>query len=474
MHNLFTNKIYLIIIFLSASFTSFSQEDYHIELEIEGFAGKEIIVAREFLNRYPVMDTLIQNTDGKFVFKGDSTLIAGVYLFVLPPNNDFLTFLVDEKDQHYSIKTKASNLAGEVSFIGSPNNKLYYDHLNFSNLQVGKLNALNESIELSHTAERIKEHTTAFEKELLALKNYREELLKNNKGLFAANLISLEMEKPIPSFDQLPKEHIPHAKYFYRKDHFFDLVDMGDNRLLHSEAMFNKIFYYLEELTAPHFDSLKVSIDNVLTLIKPADQTFKYYLDHLMIEYASSDVIGMDEIYIHIVENYFGKGMAPWIPKEDVDELLADALKRKPLLIGKLAPDILMEKKDGTPISLHEVKSPYTILYLWQPGCSHCKKSMPFLKDFYEKFKDRGVEIFSACTKVGSKTETCWSYIEENQMNEWINVVDKDLSSRFVQKYLAEKTPKIYILDENKHIVLKNFGTDQLEEIMIDLINQNQ
>ena len=470
----FTNKIYLTFIFLSTCLTVFSQGDYHIELEIQGYNETEIIVAREFLNRYPVIDSLSLDPSGKFIFKGDSTLTSGVYLFVLPPNNDYLTFLIDENDQNFKIKTQISNLAGAAIFTNSPNNKLYHDHLNFSNKQVAKLNQLNESLELSHTDERRAEHAKAFENELIALKSYREELLKNNKGMFAANLISLEMEKPIPSFENLPKAHIPHAKYFYRKDHFFDLVDMTDNRLLHSEAMFNKVFYYLDELTTPHFDSLKVSIDKVLTLIKPADRTFKYYLDHLMIEYASSDVIGMDEIYIHIVENYFGKGMAPWIPKEDLDELVADALKRKPLLIGKLAPDILMEKKDGTAISLHEVKAPYTVLYLWQPGCSHCKKSMPFLKDFYQKFKDKGVKLFSACTKVGEKTESCWEYIEENNMSEWINAVDKDLSSRFVQKYLAEKTPKIYILDENKYIVLKDFGADQLEEIMTDLLNQKR
>jgi len=468
------NKIYLIIIFLSFCLTVSSQDIYNIELEIEGYNGTEIIVAREFLNRYPVMDTLEVGPAGKFTFNGDSTLTAGVYLFVLPPDNDFLTFLVDKNDQNFTIKTQVSNLAGNVSVTNSPNNKLYYDHLNYSNNQVTKLNHINESIELSHTTERRAELTTAFTNELNALKTYREDLLKNNKGLFAANLISLEMEKPIPAFKHLPKEHIPHAKFFYRKKHFFDLVDMRDNRLLYSEAMFNKVFYYLDELTSPNFDSLMVSIDDVLTLIKPADQTFKYYLDHLMIEYASSDVIGMDEVYIYIVENYFGKGMAPWIPQEDLDELLADALKRKPLLIGKLAPNIVMEKKDGTPISLHEVESPYTILYLWQPGCSHCKKSMPYLKDFYQKFKDKGVKIFSACTKVGSKTESCWEYIKENDMNEWINAVDKDLSSRFVQKYLAEKTPKIYILDENKNIVLKDFGADQLEEIMSDLLNQNR
>jgi thiol-disulfide isomerase/thioredoxin len=144
--------------------------------------------------------------------------------------------------------------------------------------------------------------------------------------------------------------------------------------------------------------------------------------------------------------------------------------KLKPLLIGKIAPDFRVEKKDGTKTSLHEVDSDITVLYFWRYDCGHCKESTPFLKEFYENYKDKGIEIFAVCVKFTDEVSGCWDYIEENGISDWIHTVDPYLRSKFTTLYDIQSTPQIYILDEKKEILSKKIGAEQLGEVIDKII----
>jgi thiol-disulfide isomerase/thioredoxin len=251
------------------------------------------------------------------------------------------------------------------------------------------------------------------------------------------------------------------------KKHYFDYFDMTDNRLARAPFFFERIDNYINKLTVQHPDSINVAIDDILRRIQPAEETFKFYLVHFLNTYAKSKIVGMDAVYVHIVDNYYAKGLAPWTDTDQLHKIVDNANTLKPILIGKIAPDIKVEKRDGTPIHLHEVKSDFTVLIFWAPDCGHCKKSMPDLIAFYEKFKSRGVEIFAVCSKVTDKVPECWKYLDENlKMNDWINVVDPYLQSRYKQIYDVKTTPQIFVLDGKKEILSKRIGVEQLEEVL--------
>ena len=55
--------------------------------------------------------------------------------------------------------------------------------------------------------------------------------------------------------------------------------------------------------------------------------------------------------------------MAYWTDEEQLAKIIKNANTLEPILIGKIAPDIELEKEDKSPISLHDVDSEYTILY---------------------------------------------------------------------------------------------------------------
>ena len=95
---------------------------------------------------------------------------------------------------------------------------------------------------------------------------------------------------------------------------------------------------------------------------------------------------------------------------------------------------------------------------------------MPDMIKFYNEFKTKGVEILAICTKLGADEPKCWEYIEEKGMDIWINATDQYLRSKFKQIYDIQTTPQVYVLDENKEILSKRIGADQLGEVIEQLI----
>ncbi|RME95416.1 MAG: TlpA family protein disulfide reductase, partial [Bacteroidetes bacterium] len=109
---------------------------------------------------------------------------------------------------------------------------------------------------------------------------------------------------------------------------------------------------------------------------------------------------------------------------------------------------------------------PYTVLYFWRYDCGHCKKSTPDMKAFYEEFADKGVTLFAVCSKLRDEVPECWEYIDENEIGDWLHVVDPYGRSRYMSIYDLRSTPQIYVLDADKKIISKRLGADQLSDFM--------
>ncbi|MBK6784897.1 MAG: TlpA family protein disulfide reductase [Saprospiraceae bacterium] len=131
-------------------------------------------------------------------------------------------------------------------------------------------------------------------------------------------------------------------------------------------------------------------------------------------------------------------------------------------------PDFVTYKEDKSPVKLYNIQSPYTILFFWAPDCGHCKKITPNVVDFYKKYKDKGVKLISICTKSGDKYDTCWPAIKEKGMEDFINTGDE--FRRYDAIFKIKTTPKIFILDKDKKILLKDIPAEDIEKIFEEVM----
>jgi len=99
---------------------------------------------------------------------------------------------------------------------------------------------------------------------------------------------------------------------------------------------------------------------------------------------------------------------------------------------------------------------------------------MPDFVDFNERYKDLGIKTFAICTKYRDKVKGCWESVEEKNMSGFINGADEFNRSNFKLKYYVDSTPKVYILDKDRKIIMKNIGGNQLDAVFEQILSREE
>jgi len=452
-----------------------SQEGYRIQIDIDQYEEDTLYLGYYMGNRQYVRDTVAQNPDGNFVFQGEEALPGGVYLVVMQPDKQFFQMLLDEGAEHqqFSLSTTHEHPVGDMQVEGSRDNQLFYDYLNFLGAQRPLADSLRQ--QASQAAPQEQKALEARVAEIdETVKTYQERILREHPETMTAVMIQANMPLDMPEFQG--EGDAPQRKQLrFLQKHYFDNIDLTDSRLLRTPFLFQRVDYYVHKLYPQHPDTISRAIDLVLEKMKPSRENFQYYLVHFLNEAARSKYVGMDAVYVHLVEKYYETGQADWTEEQQLRKIIDNARKMKPLLIGKIAPDIQLRRRDSTKVSLHGLESPYTVLYFWRYDCGHCKQSTPHMKAFYEKFKDRGVELFAVCVKRDMKEiRNCWDYVDEKEVQDWLHTMDPGYRSFFPVKYNIKSTPQIYILNREKEILAKGIGAKQLEEVMQSILEEEK
>lgn len=445
----------------------YAQETGHrISVGIDNFEQDSLFLGYYYGDKQYLRDTAAVNDEGKFIFSGEEPLPGGMYLVVMPPKNDFFQLVINERDQEFSVQTSRENPVNDLKIEGSSDNQLFYDYLHFLNAQRPKAETIQKQLAEapgeSTEQQELQQQLENINQEVIA---YQQRVLEEHPNTLTAAVIRANQNAEMPAFTGTQEEQ-QEKRWRYMQKHWFDNVDLSDPRLLRTPFLFDKIDAYVHKLQVQHPDTIAEAIDYILRATVEAEETFRFYLVHYLNEAARSNIVGMDAVYVHLVENYYKKGRADWSDEESLKKIIENSDALKPLLIGKTAPNIVMQKRDGSKIALHDVDAKYTVLYFWRYDCSHCKKSAPDMKAFYEKFKDKDVELFAVCAKYTDEVQGCWDYIDENEIGDWLHTVDPYNQSKFATVYNMKSTPQLYILDHNKEILSKRIGAEQLEEVM--------
>ncbi|HUM45526.1 MAG TPA: DUF5106 domain-containing protein [Chitinophagales bacterium] len=449
---------------LAFPFNSYSQKQgYQIIVHIPAMKDTPCYLANYYGDKQYIQDTVRSDVNGTVVFEGREQLPGGIYLFVFPDKRYF-ELLVD-KEQYFTMETTWDDPINNMKVKGSKDNDLFYEYLKFA-VQLQK-NSMEAHEKLK--AAKSKADTTAVNDQLKVndekMTAYRKKYMQDHPQTFLTKIFTTMPEPEIPK--EIPT--LPNGRkdstyaYRYYKGHYLDNVDFSDSRLLRTPLFAPKIEKYIKELTPQVPDSINKEAELLVEKAKADSEVFKYVLWWITYNYETSKIMGMDEVFVHMVEKYYMTNQAYWLDSAQLVKIIDRARKIAPNIIGNTAPELALKDTLGRWQILSKVPAKYTILVFWDPDCGHCQKEMPKLQEVYDKWKSKGVEVYAVDIEVD---DAKWrKFIREKKLS-WINVNDINHQSNFRQLYDIYSTPVIYILDDKKVIRAKRIGAEQIDEFL--------
>jgi len=451
--------------FLIISVTA--QNKHNIKVNIKGVSNQEIILGYHMGDKKFPVDTLMLDKNGKGAFVGDTLLKGGLHIIILP-NKTYFDFLIGN-DQEFTIKTDTEDLFNTLKFEGSEENTKFLEYSHYLSENGKLMQRLQEEIKTEKDAVKKKNKQAEVEKINKAVRQHMVDVYNQMKGTFMASFIGLTMSPEVPEF--VIPEHIANKDsmkwvmgFYYNKNHYWDYVNLSDERILRTPVFKNKIDSYFKRILLQIPDTLKQEVDSYLGKCMAGNKNiYQYSLSNLLSTFAESKIMGMDEMVVYLADKYYLAGKADWASEKLLKELYEFAAKARHNIIGKKAAPLKVETLEGNWIDMYQMDAKYTIVVFWEPDCGHCKKTVPKIYELYQKYEDDGVQVIAMYTQ--NEKEKWQEFVDEKGLH-WINAWDPDNFTNFRLYYDISSTPKIFLLDEDKKILAKKIDVETLDKFL--------
>ena len=444
---------------------AFSQlkSGYEIEITLDGLPDSTIFLAYHLGDKQYIKDTLKLDWSGHGIFKGKEALPQGLYMVVFPGRKYFEVLI--STDQHFSVRCAYSDYSNTLKFTGSEENSAFIIYQKTWMLMQQKAGDIAKRVQNNRQNNDSVRILVADQKAMEAkMISYLKTVIRENSPNLLSVLVKAMLPPDIPEFTIPVVVSNPDSlrwvlNYNYNKDHYFDNIDLTDERLLRTPILYARLNTFFTSVVIQAPDSINKEIDRIIRKCEVNYKVYQFVAVFLFNHFRESEIMGHDAVLVKLADDIYLSGKADWVSKEFKDDLRKQVELMRPTLIGKKAQNIVMDSYSGIFVSLYDIHKDFTILYFWEPNCGHCKETTPKLKAFYEKAKANSIEVFAVCTQSDKQKWT--QYIEENKLV-WINGWDPQRASHFDRYYNVQSTPMIYILDKNKVIIAKKLSVDDI------------
>ena len=463
-------RLSIVFLFWIVTFGAQAQSGYKIDFKVKGWKDTTVYLGHYYGEQTYLKDTATANTQGAFTFNNQNSLPQGVYFLVINKSKIF-DFVVG-RDQNFTLETSSADYIRNMVVKDDDDNRLFFENMLFNmerNVEAEPLiKILRDS---SLTEDQKKSARESFSKVNEKVTTYQKDLISKNPKTLTARLLKANQPIDIPAPPKKANGSIDSTfQLRYYREHFFDNFDLADDALLRMPRPFyqEKIKEYLSKLYAPIGDTIIVAIDKMVAKAKRNPETYKYLVWNCVFLYQNPDIMGLDAVYVSLYDKYFASGeMNYWISDPVKKNLKDYAEKLRSSLVGKTGANLIMQDQNLMKRSMYDIKNKYTILFIFDPDCSHCKEETPKLVEFYNKNKTKfDVEVFA----VSSDTSLVKmkSFIKEFK-TPWITVNGPRtfLPKHYSEFYHAETTPAVYILDNKHKIIAKKLPVKQMEDFFI-------
>lgn len=491
-------KLVSVIVICLLSISLFAQKKPHkIDVTITGVKDTTLLLGYHYGAKKLVSDTIRVNSQGHGVFRGDSLLDGGLYL-ILTPDYRYFEIMIDDENQTFSLQTDTTDLTGNLVVTGSEANVVFkqYQEKSADMYKIRKpaLDELKKLYEedttkfnqkkLSARRDSIKMYRNTVDSVKDVMLSYENSIIQKYPKSLLASILGCTHEVEIPDYPRDANGNVIDSmfKYQYMKMHYFDNINLGDERLLRTPVYEPKLDEYFDRQLIQIPDSIIEQVDFVLNRVLEQEgkgyEGKMYYntLHHLFMKWQNPKYMGLDNIFVHLMGEYYLKGKIPARVANDTAYMnkITDRYNKtiynqigvtaRDFMAYKMGNDTMVEHMGWTRLS--QVHSPYVVLYFFDTDCGHCKKIIPEWHKLYREneFKKKGIETVLFYTQ--TDMDKWQKFIADNDMFDFINVFDPYQNTNFRTTYDIYSTPVVYILDKERKIIAKRLPPETVVEVL--------
>lgn len=276
---------------------------------------------------------------------------------------------------------------------------------------------------------------------------YNVEGSKGSELLAALNSSHQESYKKIDSLAGIFRE-------IQGEDNFLELRKEID-------LAYTKVFEEQQQYVMDFIDEHPNSLASIIALYQFfGNQVLLKESDHF--EYFEKLSVSLSEIYPdnkHVLD--LKRRVNEWKRSEqqrmEVEQTLA---------VGNVAPEVVLPDSEGRNVALSSLRGKVVLIDFWAAWCNPCRLANLKLKEFYDKYRQQGFEIYGI--SLDRNREQWVQGIREDKIN-WTQVSDlRFWNSPVVSLYNVEAIPFNVLIDREGRIMARGLSMQQLEEILAE------
>ncbi|MFN4147435.1 MAG: thioredoxin-like domain-containing protein [Runella sp.] len=436
-----------------------AQKGFRIEGQIANARPAALILSQHYAGHLIPIDTALIGNDGKFVFQSNEPVPTGMCR-VLGIGRGIELFV--EENKSFSLVADARDILATIRFVNSPENTLFYDYQREVRRRYEKALNFRKQFGLKDDNDpRWQNRYREFSEEI---KGYVDSLYQRQPQLLATRFLKSFQEPKQPVLPVATLSAKDSAFLIgYHRQHYFDHSFLSDERMLYTSSMPARFQKFLKMIpTIPPNDLLPL-LEKVIDQTKGTVELRKYVVGQIAQLFELTANKNYDEVYDFVTQKYVLADPTLWDAStlQKVKELQEI---KKNLAVGSVFPELIFKDLDNKAQSLAAIKSQYTILFFYDPGCSHCREAAPKLVELSKKYAQNATVY---AVSLDNNAQACRSFVQDFGTSSFVNVRDTEGRTEFY-KLGVINYPTIYLLDRDKKIKARWLKIEELETYLND------
>jgi thiol-disulfide isomerase/thioredoxin len=377
------------------------------------------------------------------------------------------------KEQKFSVVADTAALE-KISFTGSAENTSFKAYQEFMMHHGRLLDELYRRRTGSSETDSLR-LTAQIDSISKKVNTYRLNIIAKEPNSLLSTLLKAMKEPEVPLNPEAQKRDSMYA-YRYFKSHYWDGINLWDDRLTRTPFFESRVDKYFEQLVYPSADSVIKEIDWMMGFASASNEMQKFLLLKFVNRYLNMKYMWEDAVFVHLFEKYFSQKNYDWLTDKGRKIITDRAYSLMANIMGSPAAEIELPDSTGKKRNLYGVEAPYTVVVIYDPTCGHCKETLPKLDSLYaSKWKAWGVKLYGLAKETEGKQSDWKEFMYKSGMKEWVNVYYSKEAEKariaantpsYSQLYDVQSFPTLYLLDKDKRIIAKKITDKQLDEIL--------